>query len=514
MVIGDGVTEIPSGMVSLSTIRTLTVGKNVNSVDVNAFGLCRNFVEINNKSDFDFDSLDWESGATLKPLVIHSDENSRITETEDGYLFIYSDTTNYLFYYTGNEVDLVLPESFKGESYEIARYAFDSNDIIQTIVVSDGVTAIHETAFNWCYRLVSVTIGKNVEYMHEDAFNGCDEMFEIVDNSSRGVVNEIINGDNYSNIKYVKIIHSGESIIDIVDGKYVFITDDGVHYLHKVLGDGELVLPENYNGEMYEIAEDFEYNGTTYSLIIPDGVSAIGSNAFLYDEIYSVTIGKNVTRIDDSAFTDISIGVMPSPGSELIEVINYSKLNIIAGSTEFGGVAYYAKTVRQEGESSLTVVGDYIFITAQDENYLIKYIGNDASIELPSKFNGEGYVISAMAFANNINLKSIVIPEGVTGIGNGAFYYCKNLESVKISDSVKYIDDYAFEYCEALDSIIIPDSVTNMGDDVFFMCESLTIYCEATSKPDGWDSGWNNSWDATLPNGNIKINVYWGYTGE
>jgi hypothetical protein len=42
-----------------------------------------------------------------------------------------------------------------------------------------------------------------------------------------------------------------------------------------------------------------------------------------------------------------------------------------------------------------------------------------------------------------------------------------------------------------LTSIIIPNSVTSIGYSAFSDCKRLTIYCEAKSKPSGWDSLWN-----------------------
>ncbi|MBR2381879.1 MAG: leucine-rich repeat protein [Clostridia bacterium] len=47
------------------------------------------------------------------------------------------------------------------------------------------------------------------------------------------------------------------------------------------------------------------------------------------------------------------------------------------------------------------------------------------------------------------------------------------------------IGDYTFERCTNLTSIIIPDSVTHIGNSGFLNCTLLTIYCEATSKPNG-----------------------------
>jgi len=68
----------------------------------------------------------------------------------------------------------------------------------------------------------------------------------------------------------------------------------------------------------------------------------------------------------------------------------------------------------------------------------------------------------------------VVIPEGVTKIGDYAFYRCNSLTSINIPDSVTKIGDYAFYRCNSLTSINIPDSVTKIGDYAFYRCNSLT----------------------------------------
>ena len=66
------------------------------------------------------------------------------------------------------------------------------------------------------------------------------------------------------------------------------------------------------------------------------------------------------------------------------------------------------------------------------------------------------------------------IPQGITAIGNSAFFCCDSLISVAIPDSVTTIGGSAFYYCESLRSITIPDSVTSIGDSAFSECYSLT----------------------------------------
>ncbi len=77
------------------------------------------------------------------------------------------------------------------------------------------------------------------------------------------------------------------------------------------------------------------------------------------------------------------------------------------------------------------------------------------------------------AFQNCIGLTSVTIPNSVTNIEYGAFKGCSVLRSVTIGNSVTSIGDYAFEYCSSLASVEIPNSVTSIGYGAFGNCSGL-----------------------------------------
>ncbi len=85
----------------------------------------------------------------------------------------------------------------------------------------------------------------------------------------------------------------------------------------------------------------------------------------------------------------------------------------------------------------------------------------------------ENNVVGEYAFYRCSQLKSVKLPNTVTGIGTSAFWLCDNLKSVIIPNSVTSIGDKAFWNCSALTSVTIPDSVTSIGDEAFYGCTNL-----------------------------------------
>lgn len=87
--------------------------------------------------------------------------------------------------------------------------------------------------------------------------------------------------------------------------------------------------------------------------------------------------------------------------------------------------------------------------------------------------SGSG-AINSSAFYGKIDIKTVVINEGVTSIGMRAFYNCSSLTSITIPASVKSIETCAFYNCSSLTNITISEGVTSIGNNAFCSCSNLT----------------------------------------
>ena len=88
-------------------------------------------------------------------------------------------------------------------------------------------------------------------------------------------------------------------------------------------------------------------------------------------------------------------------------------------------------------------------------------------------------------FNNRLEINKVLIKEGVTNIGDYAFFGMAGLTSITIPNSVTSIGNYAFQYCSGLKSITIPNSVTSIGNYAFQYCsglKSITILCDEYCK--------------------------------
>ena len=103
-----------------------------------------------------------------------------------------------------------------------------------------------------------------------------------------------------------------------------------------------------------------------------------------------------------------------------------------------------------------------------EDGVLVKYNGEGENVVIPNGVTS----IGEKAFENCESILSVKIPEGVTSIGSAAFFGCNNLENVSFPSSLKIIGGGSFRMT-ALTNVNIPDGVTTIGGSAFSLSSTL-----------------------------------------
>ena len=202
------------------------------------------------------------------------------------------------------------------------------------------------------------------------------------------------------------------------------------------------------------------------SVVIERGVTSIGDSAFYDCSLTSVTIPDSVTSIGWVAFSGY-----------------YSSLTNVY--YDGYGIDWLAVDGHDEIPDSTTVhfkddlygkgmCGDNVnWIMTLDGTLTISGKGCVSDYTAVYDKNTSEFVTDAPWQAAKWYIKAVVIENGVTGIGEHAFYACRVLERVTIPDTVTSIGDYAFCFCQELTGVTIPNSVTSLGSYIFNGCDNL-----------------------------------------
>ena len=283
------------------------------------------------------------------------------------------------------------------------------------------------------------------------------------------------------------------------DYQYALL-DDGTVEITGYNGKAEkLTIPNMLNGKKVTSIDNraFYLCNSLISIIIPDSVEKISVNPFAYcrtlKSIFVSSEHPYFFAIDGVLFRKADSCLISYPKGR-----EYTTYNIPQGITAIESSAFYdcKFLTRVTIPDSVTSIGDCAFslcdsltsITIPDS---VEQIGTNpftvcsalksisVSPEHPYFATIDGVLFrkadkALISYPAGISSSTYTIPQGITAIGDSAFYYCDSLTSVSIPDSVTSIGDNAFYFCESLTSITIPDSVTSIGDEAFSSCSSLT----------------------------------------
>nr|MBQ8244664.1 leucine-rich repeat protein [Oscillospiraceae bacterium] len=337
---------------------------------------------------------------------------------------------------------------------EISDYAFEGCVNVREIAIPDSVTAIGEGVLYNCTLLGSIFLSRNVERVEQGTFFGCSADLKVYCEPASKPA-------GWENMWYRYSQYDASSLT-------VFYGSTRRDYDYWTTLDTDVS-----------------------SIEIPAGITFIPQKAFYdCDTLTSVTIGPDVTRIGEKAFYDCSnLRVVYIPDSVKTIVASYSsgpfyncsdslKLYCEPASEPEGWGDYWDRI------ASSTKIDVYYHVMPEDFSYWSTL---------------------------NKNVSTLEIPVGIATIPAGMFENCDTLTRVVVGPDVRFIGAEAFQYCDKLETVFIPAGVQTTGGYLFYGCSSaLRIYCEAESKPEGWDQYWNRN---TNPSSG-SYTGHWGYSKE
>ena len=255
-------------------------------------------------------------------------------------------------------------------------------------------------------------------------------------------------------------------------------------------------------------SEVSDYYGAKYQ------VSEIANGAFQgCDELESVIIPNTVKKIGMYAFTGCS---------KLIDISFPESLEDV-----MGGALYDCAWYNNQPDG-LVYVG----------NLLYRYKGTAPAGTIEVREGTKA--ILDLAFSQQSNIQSVVLPSSVTSVHLRAFANCANLETIVLPDSLSVIDDEAFTNCVKLTAIKLPQILSIIGEGAFSGCSNLSqiewpqhmisigasAFYECTQLDNveaipasiqkiGANAFYNTAWENRQPAGYLYIhNIFYAYTGE
>ena len=378
---------------------------------------------------------------------------------------------------------ITLPDSITS----IGMWAFYNCWNVSSIIIPDGVTSIEDFTFNSCISLTSITIPNSVTNIKSSVFHNCADLTSItIPDSVTSIGTEVFQkctslqtislscgsalkksdfGDQANLVSY-----TNQHLLTKTEAKAKTCTEDGNKEYWTCEHCGKYFLSDDTNPETAKAVEQSEFIiPASHKLTKVEAKDATctedGNKAYWTCE----HCGKYFLSDDSNPETATAVEL-----SETVIPALKHKNATTRGVVEPNGTKPGYSGDRYCPDCDTVLEKGY---TYWNEGNLTWKLDADGTLTISGTGTMKDYDYNnnpSPANQKKGSVKKVVIKDGVTSIGNFAFYNCTSLTSITIPDSVTSIELAAFNNCNNLTSITIPDSVTSIGDSAFELCNKLS----------------------------------------
>ena len=479
---------IPSGVISMNcafenctALTTVTLPDSVEEV-IDAFVGCTALTNIKLPRNVSFIEGAFAGCTSLTDIAV-AEENPYYCAMSG---IVYSKDQKMIVAYPAGRPDtaFAIPEGVTS----IGNSAFSGCANLTQVSIPEGVTSIGSSAFYECTNLTQVSIPEGITSIGDDAFSGCTNLTQV--SIPEGV----------TKIEY-QTFHGCESLesVTIPDA----ITDIG----------GNAFLDCDSLKDVYFLGTKDAWQKVS----IESGNEAITENATMhYFGEWTREKEPTCTEPGSETRTCLEAGCDKTFTRE-IPALGHSwdegKVTKPATETEDGTVTYTCTRCGEKRTETLKIVGSGTCGAEGEGSSLTWTLDSEGTLTISGTgdMKHNEYSASNPAPWADQEVKKAVIANGITSIGNYAFYGCTHLASVTIPDGVTSIGYNAFQDCYCLASVTIPNRVTSIGYGAFGYCTSLT----SVTIPDGVTSIEDNTFRGctSLESVTIPSNVKDIYSG-
>lgn len=213
---------------------------------------------------------------------------------------------------------------------------------------------------------------------------------------------------------------------------------------------------------------------------LPGGLSETGTACQAFAFLLSDAAFGDLPALqrDKFEFSDVRVGDILSGYNHAVVILEVRDNGVVIAEGNYNGTVHWGRTMTKDQ----VLDPGYSILTRYPESTVTGTCGTNATWTFQDgvlTIEGAGpvdinSVDSGLASLQYGGLYTMVITDGITSIGESAFWFCTKLAGATISDSVTSIGDSAFADCRDLTSVTIGNGVTSIEYHAFYGCSSLT----------------------------------------